>query len=70
VRGDRASRIVGYQLGRGGSETTLSERLPCGHTEHFTVPMRFLLRGDRFEGRMQDETVTTESSHGGVGSVG
>jgi hypothetical protein len=37
---------------------------------HFTVPVRFLLRGIRFEGRMQDGTVTTESSHGRVGSVG
>jgi hypothetical protein len=26
--------------------------------------------GDRFEGQMQDGTVTTESSHGGVGLVG
>jgi hypothetical protein len=26
--------------------------------------------GDRFEGRMQDGTVTTESSHGRVGLVG
>jgi hypothetical protein len=37
---------------------------------HFTVPVLSLLRGDRFEGRMQDETVTTESSHGRMGSVG
>jgi hypothetical protein len=37
---------------------------------HFTVPVRFLLRGIRFEDRMQDGTVTTESSHGRVGSVG
>jgi hypothetical protein len=37
---------------------------------HFTVSVRFLLRGDRFEGRMQDETVTTVSSHGRMGSVG
>jgi hypothetical protein len=36
---------------------------------HFTVPIQFLLRGDRFEGQMQDGTVTTESSHGRVGSV-
>jgi hypothetical protein len=37
---------------------------------HFTVPVPSLLRGDRFEGRMQDGTITTESSHGRVGSVG
>jgi hypothetical protein len=39
--------------------------------EHFTVSVQSPLRGggDRFEGRMQDGTVTTESSHGRVGSV-
>jgi hypothetical protein len=30
-----ASRIAGCQWGRGGGETTLSERLPCGHTRAF-----------------------------------
>jgi hypothetical protein len=29
-----------------------------------------LCEGDRFEGRMQDGTVTTESSHDRMGSVG
>jgi hypothetical protein len=40
--------------------------------EHFTVLVQSTLRGggDRFEGRMQDGTVTTESSHGRVGLVG
>jgi hypothetical protein len=38
--------------------------------EHFTVPVPSLLRGGRFEGRMQDGIVTTESSHGRMGSVG
>jgi hypothetical protein len=37
---------------------------------HFTVPVLSLLRGDRCEGRMQDGTVTTESSPGRMGSVG
>jgi hypothetical protein len=37
---------------------------------HFPVPVPSLLRGDHFEGRMQDVTVTTESSHGRMGSVG
>jgi hypothetical protein len=37
---------------------------------HFTVPVLSLLRGDRFEDRMQDGTVTAESSHGRMGSVG
>jgi hypothetical protein len=37
--------------------------------EHFTVPVSSLLRGGRFEGRMQDGTVTTESLHGRMGSV-
>jgi hypothetical protein len=37
---------------------------------HFTVLVSSLLRGDRFEGRMQDDTVTTKSSHGRMGSVG
>jgi hypothetical protein len=58
-------------VGRGGSETTLSERLPCGHTGAFhssgAIPTAW---GDRFEGQMQDGTVTTENSHGGVGLVG
>jgi hypothetical protein len=38
--------------------------------EHFIVLVPSLLRGDRFEGRMQDGTVTTESSPGRMGSVG
>jgi hypothetical protein len=39
--------------------------------EHFTVPVLSLLwGGDRFEGRMQDGTVTIESSPGRMGSVG
>jgi hypothetical protein len=37
---------------------------------HFTVPVSSLLRGGRFEGQMQDGTVTTESSPGRMGSVG
>jgi hypothetical protein len=37
---------------------------------HFTVPVPSLLRGDRFEGRMQDGTITTKSSPGRMGSVG
>jgi hypothetical protein len=38
--------------------------------EHFTVPVLFSLRGDRFEDRMEGGTVTTESSPGRMGSVG
>jgi hypothetical protein len=39
--------------------------------EHFTVQVLSLLRGgDRFEGQMQDGTITTESSPGRMGSVG
>jgi hypothetical protein len=64
------SRIAGYQWGRGGSETTLSERLSCGHTGAFHSSGAIPSEGDRFEGRMQDGTVTTESSHGRMGSVG
>jgi hypothetical protein len=37
---------------------------------HFTVPVPSLLRGDNFEGWMQDGTVTIESSPGRMGSVG
>jgi hypothetical protein len=37
---------------------------------HFTVPVMSLLRGDRFEGQMQDGTVTAESPHDWMGSVG
>jgi hypothetical protein len=49
----------------------LSARHSCGHTGAFhsfgVVPFA---RGIRFEGRMQDGTVTTESSHGRMGSGG
>jgi hypothetical protein len=38
--------------------------------EHFTVLVLSLLRGDRFEGRMKDGTVTTESLPGRMDSVG
>jgi hypothetical protein len=45
-------------------------RRPCGHTGAFhssdVVPF---VRGIRFEGRMQDGTVTTESSPDRMGSV-
>jgi hypothetical protein len=48
----------------------LSVRRPCGHTGAFhssgAVPFA---RGIRFEGRMQDGTVTTESSPGRMGLV-
>jgi hypothetical protein len=37
---------------------------------HVIVLVSSLLRGDRFEGRMQDGTVTTESSLSRMGSVG
>jgi hypothetical protein len=61
---------VGYQRGRGGGETTLSERLPCGRTGAFSsgaIPSK----GETvFEGRMQDGTITTESSHSRMGSAG
>jgi hypothetical protein len=49
----------------------LSVRRPCGQTGTFhssgAVPFA---REIRFEGRMQDGTVTTESSPGRMGSVG
>jgi hypothetical protein len=61
---------VGYQWGSGGGETTLSERLPCGHTGAFHSSGAVPSVGDRFEGRVQDGTVTTESSPGRMGSVG
>jgi hypothetical protein len=48
-----------------------SQSVSCVATrEHFTVPVLSPLRGDCFEGRMQDGTVTTESSPGRMGSVG
>jgi hypothetical protein len=37
---------------------------------HFTVLLSSLLRGGSFEGLMQEGTVTTESSHGRIGSAG
>jgi hypothetical protein len=65
------ARIAGYQWGSGGGETTFSERLLCVHTGAFhsfgVVPAA---GGGRFEDRMQDGTVTTESSPGRMGSVG
>jgi hypothetical protein len=36
---------------------------------HFIVSVSSLLRGTVFKGRMQDGTVTTERSHGRMGSV-
>jgi hypothetical protein len=66
-----ARRIAGYQWGSSGGETTLSQRLPCGHTGAFhssgVVPSE---RGTVLEGRMQDGTVTTESSPGRMSSGG
>jgi hypothetical protein len=63
--------MVGYQWGSGGGQTTLSERLPCGHTGAFhssgAIPSE---GGTVFEGRMQDGTVTTKSSPGRMGLVG
>jgi hypothetical protein len=59
----------GYQWETCGSETTLSVRLPCGHTGAFHSSGAIPTRGDRFEGWMQDGTITTESLHGRVGSV-
>jgi hypothetical protein len=52
----------GYLWWSGGGETTLSERLPCGHTGAFHSSGVVLAAGGRFEGRMQGGTVTTESS--------
>jgi hypothetical protein len=37
--------------------------------EHFTVLVQPFAR-DRFEAQMHGETITTESSHGRMGSVG
>jgi hypothetical protein len=52
-------------------ETTFSQCVARVATwGHFTVPVQFPLRGGRFEGRMRDGTVTTESSHSRMGSVG
>jgi hypothetical protein len=45
-------------------------RLPCGHTVAFHSSGAIPFAGGRFEARMQDGTVTTESSHGRMGSVG
>ena len=65
-----ASRIAGYQWGRGGSESTLSVRLPCGHTGAFFTVLGWSSAGDRIETRMQDGTVTPRCSPGRIGSVG
>jgi hypothetical protein len=62
--------IEGISGGRGGSETTFSQCVARVATRgHFTVLVLFPLRGGRFEGRMQDGTVTTESSHCRMASV-
>jgi hypothetical protein len=58
-------------VGERWRETTFSQCVARVATqEHFTVLVQFPLRGDRFEGQMQDGTVTTESSHGRMGSIG
>jgi hypothetical protein len=49
---------------------TLSASPVWPHGGHFIVLVQSLPWGDRFEGRKQDGTVTTESSHVRVGSVG
>jgi hypothetical protein len=61
----------GYQWGRGGERPPslgASPMWPHGGISQFQCSS--LCKGDRFEGRMQDGTVTTESSHGRMGSVG
>jgi hypothetical protein len=60
---------VGYQWGRGGGETTLSDRLLSGHTGAFHSFGAITFEGDHFEVRMQDGTITTESLHGRMGLV-
>jgi hypothetical protein len=74
VRNHTYQQDIGYQWGRGGSETTLSKRLPCGHTWAFhssgAIPTTGAGGGGRFEGWMQDGTIATERSHGRVGLVG
>jgi hypothetical protein len=45
-----ARRIAGYQWGSGRGETTLSERLPCGHTGAFHNSGVVTTAGGRFEG--------------------
>jgi hypothetical protein len=70
VQNHTCQQDSGVSVGRGGGETTLSERLSCGHTGAFHSSGAVRSEGNRFEGRMQDGTVTTESSHGRMGSVG
>jgi hypothetical protein len=70
VRNHNCQQDRGYQWERGGSETTFSKCVTHVATRgHYTVPVQFPLRGGRFEGRMHDGTVTTESLHDRMGSV-
>jgi hypothetical protein len=61
----------GYQWGRGGERPPslgASPMWPHGSISQFRCSP--LCEGDCFKGRMQDGTITTESSHGRMGSVG
>jgi hypothetical protein len=61
---------VGYQWGAVEVRPPSQSDSRVATQRHFTVPMQSPLRWGRFEGRMQDRTVTTESSPGRMGSVG
>jgi hypothetical protein len=71
VRNHTCQQDRGYQWGRGGERPpshSVSPVWPHGGISQFRCSS--LCEGDRFEGRMQDETVTTESLHGRMGLVG
>jgi hypothetical protein len=71
VRNHTCQQDRGYQWGRGGERPpslSVSPVWPHGAISQFRCSS--LCEGDRFEDWMQDGTVTTESSHGRMGSVG
>jgi hypothetical protein len=58
-------------VGRGGERPpSLSASPVWPHEGISEYRCSSLCEGDNFEGRMQDGTITTESSHGRMGSVG
>jgi hypothetical protein len=69
VRNHRIEGISGGDVGVRPPSLSASPMWPHGSISQFWYNPHYV-GGDRFEGRMQDGTVTTESSHGRVGLVG
>jgi hypothetical protein len=68
IPANRIEGISGGEVGVRPLSLSVSPVWPHGGISQFRCCS--LCERDRFEGRMQDGTVTTESSHGRMGSVG